>query len=290
MSEKSEPLISRDIHDKEHPFVMISREMLLDTSISPKAKGVLVFILAQKDNWKIYHSQLCHALNIGKDYLDSAIRELINAGYCSRQRVQLKGQYQPYHYRFSEYKKFKEKIPKRKNRSGKTAAEKPPVTILPSLTEKAYEETTTTKQQEPVVVSSDQSKEIIHLIRKSGLNPTCFDTVINLNPSIDTLTTALECLRKSKAINREGFLIDALRNQWKASKSINELESEALSALSDKIEARRTLAMQLNRNVPSVPFTIRENRIEIMIDNRIASIGFADDDIDNYLKQFYREL
>lgn len=108
----------RELHDSEHPFVMINKEMLRDKSISPKAKGILCYLLSLPDKWIVYHHKVCEALDIGKDYLNRALNELEEAGYMMKTRERVNGTFQPYKYKFSEFKKFP---PKRENRSGKPA-------------------------------------------------------------------------------------------------------------------------------------------------------------------------
>ena len=118
----SQPTFKRCAHSKRRPFVVIDRQMFHDKSISPKAKGVLGFLLTLPDDWVIHHGQICDALNIGKDYLNSAMDELIEGGYAKRSRETIKGQFTPYTYEFSELKEF---LPERENRSGSSAAENP---------------------------------------------------------------------------------------------------------------------------------------------------------------------
>lgn len=99
--------ITRSKHDKENPYVMILREIFEDKEISPKAKGVLGYLLSRPDHWTFYHHQLQEALNVGETYLNSAIEELINAGYARRSRARDKGKFDNYHYEISEKKRFK---------------------------------------------------------------------------------------------------------------------------------------------------------------------------------------
>ncbi len=104
-TKNNEYYFERCIHDKQNPYVMISRQMAQDKSISPKAKGVLLYLLSLPPDWKIYHSQLQEALGIGEDYLNSAMEELIKTGYAERTRKRVNGIFQPYKYIIREFKK-----------------------------------------------------------------------------------------------------------------------------------------------------------------------------------------
>jgi hypothetical protein len=76
--------IQRGKHNKENPYVQISRKMLRDTTISPKAKGVLCFLLSLPDNWQAHPRHLAMSLGVGKDQIYSILKELIQAGYATR--------------------------------------------------------------------------------------------------------------------------------------------------------------------------------------------------------------
>jgi len=128
-------------HDVENPYVQISRAMAQDKSISPKAKGVLLYLLSLPRNWKIYHKQLQHGLAVGEDYINSAMEELIKAGYADRKRERVKGIFQPYTYKIREFKKCS---PSGENRPGFSGPENP------GLQKKDIE-----KKQEHVVISRE---------------------------------------------------------------------------------------------------------------------------------------
>lgn len=140
----AETIFQRSPHDKQNPYVMISRAMLHDPDISPKAKGLLCYLLSLPDNWKIYHSQLQKGLNVGEEYIDSAIKELIAAGYVKRERQKLEGKFQPYAYEVSESKLF---LPNGENRTGFSGPENPPVLkkdLNNRISKEILKETTTT--------------------------------------------------------------------------------------------------------------------------------------------------
>ena len=109
-------------HDKQNPYVMISREMAQDKSISPKAKGVLLYLLSLPRDWKIYHSQLQDGLGVGEQYINSAMDELVKVGYADRTRERVKGIFQPYKYKIREFKKL---LPDRENQPGFSGPENP---------------------------------------------------------------------------------------------------------------------------------------------------------------------
>lgn len=137
----------RSLHDKENPYVMISREMAQDRTISPKAKGVLLYLLSLPSDWKVYHSQLEEGLGVGEEYITGAMDELISAGYADRSRERVKGLYQPYNYTIREFKKS---LPNRENQPGSTSPVNQELQSKHSISTK--ETTTKTKAASPSVV------------------------------------------------------------------------------------------------------------------------------------------
>lgn len=105
MNFQNQATFERCAHDRVNPYAMVSRELINDTSISPNARITLIYMLSFKDGWKFFHSQLQKGIGIGERALNSAIQELINAGYADRTRERIKGIYQPYKYTIREFKK-----------------------------------------------------------------------------------------------------------------------------------------------------------------------------------------
>lgn len=71
---------------KKNPFVQIDKEALQDSTISWKAKGLLAYLLSLPDDWRVYVSELTNHSKDGKDSTSSAIKELMQAGYITRQK------------------------------------------------------------------------------------------------------------------------------------------------------------------------------------------------------------
>lgn len=104
--------IKRAPHDKEHPYVMISNAMFRDKSISPKAKGVLGYLLGLPSNWITHPLKLAEDLAVGRDYILSALKELIDSGYCRYTQKREAGKFMEGYYEFSEHPEFKKVLPK----------------------------------------------------------------------------------------------------------------------------------------------------------------------------------
>jgi len=69
---------------KNSNYSVISNVHLQDDSLSWKAKGILSYLLSKPDSWQIYVSHLKNQSTDGRDATASGIRELIEAGYITR--------------------------------------------------------------------------------------------------------------------------------------------------------------------------------------------------------------
>lgn len=204
----TEPLFELCDHDKDHPYVMISREMAQDKSISPKAKGVLLYLLSLPKDWKIYHSQLQKGLGVGEDYINSSMEELINSGYASRSRERVKGVFQPYKYKISEFKKFP---PNLENRPGSAGPENPGLQKTEIQSKDLQKKQQHSEEAKPPVPAAASFKSEISQ-EKSGIYP-CLDAVgipihdkteITRTYSLEKVHHALAWLEANKAPLKNG--------------------------------------------------------------------------------------
>jgi hypothetical protein len=156
MSDHSEITIQRSKHDKQNPYVMISRDMFHDPSISLSAKGLLGYLLSLPNDWKIYHSQLQRALNCGECALNSSLKELLDQGYATRTRTRNdKGLFNPYTYEICEFKIIH---PNLIIQPGLSSLDNQALLSIESPTE-TTKETTTTKEKDAAVSFSPPKKE-----------------------------------------------------------------------------------------------------------------------------------
>lgn len=82
--------VLRTPKDKNHPFVMVSKEYSYNSSLSWKAKGILTHLLTRPDDWLFYESELVKHSKDGRDSLRAGIDELIAQGYLKRSRIRSK--------------------------------------------------------------------------------------------------------------------------------------------------------------------------------------------------------
>jgi len=72
---------------KQKNFSIISNIPLNDTVLSFKAKGLWAYLMSKPDDWTIYTKQLTSAGPDGRDAIYSGMKELVQAGYMTREHV-----------------------------------------------------------------------------------------------------------------------------------------------------------------------------------------------------------
>lgn len=70
------------------PFTQIANEVINDSRLSAKAKGVYVYLFSKPDNWQFSSDRMQNDFSDGKRAILSALSELEKFGYLSRKRLQ----------------------------------------------------------------------------------------------------------------------------------------------------------------------------------------------------------
>lgn len=102
--ESSGTLIERDLDDV--PYTMIPNDLLGDTSISWKAKGVISYLLGKPRTWKARTKDIENHGNGGETEIRSALLELRMAGYARLERHTQRGRVLKFVYRVANIKKY----------------------------------------------------------------------------------------------------------------------------------------------------------------------------------------
>ena len=80
-------------HKHKGRFVIVPNGIFHDPRLSLAAKGLLPYLLSLPKNWEVRHDQLQRKLGAGRKLLDRAFRELIAAGYVTRDESQGRDEY-----------------------------------------------------------------------------------------------------------------------------------------------------------------------------------------------------
>ena len=68
-------------------YVQMPKELLLNKSVSLKAKGLYALILALPTNWECSVTELVESSGVGKSMIQAAIKELEQSGYLERHKL-----------------------------------------------------------------------------------------------------------------------------------------------------------------------------------------------------------
>ena len=76
--------IVRRAHDKQNPYVMISRALCEDETLSLEARGLMCYLLAKPPAWQVRMADLRRTARVGRDQMQRIVKELESAGYIVR--------------------------------------------------------------------------------------------------------------------------------------------------------------------------------------------------------------
>lgn len=95
--------MNRIIREKNTNYTTISNVFLKDNKLSLKAKGLLAIIMSLPEDWDFSINGIVAVIKEGRESTSSTIKELINAGYCTREQCKGdKGRFKGYDYTFYE--------------------------------------------------------------------------------------------------------------------------------------------------------------------------------------------
>lgn len=79
-------MIFRIRKDPNNPYVMVNKGFVYDSSLSAKAKGILLYLLSRPDNWQVYEMEISKHFTDGREAIRSGLKELVFTGYIKRTR------------------------------------------------------------------------------------------------------------------------------------------------------------------------------------------------------------
>ena len=95
---------TRIIRQKSKQYVTISNEVMRDKDLSLKAKGLYALVMSLPDDWDFTLKGICAISKENYTAVNSAIKELIEAGYCTREQARADGRITGYDYIFYDSK------------------------------------------------------------------------------------------------------------------------------------------------------------------------------------------
>lgn len=90
--------------DHQKNYVVINKEALEDKNLSFKAKGLWAYCMSRPNDWEFHVSHLAKISKDGEDSIYSAIKELVDNGYCEKVQGSYKGRFTKVDYVIREIK------------------------------------------------------------------------------------------------------------------------------------------------------------------------------------------
>ena len=79
--------------NRSESFSIIGNEALRRSDLSARAKGIFAYIMTLPDDWILYKEELFKHFTEGRDALNKAFRELVDAGYIVVEQKKEKGRF-----------------------------------------------------------------------------------------------------------------------------------------------------------------------------------------------------
>lgn len=96
-------------HTRRENFTVVNNDYLQDKRLSWKAKGIITYVMSLPADWKININDLVNRSEDGRNSLTTGINELVEFGYCRKQRVKGDGgRFVGYRYEISDKAEFAE--------------------------------------------------------------------------------------------------------------------------------------------------------------------------------------
>lgn len=152
------------VHRKERDFFTVKREVLENTNLSFKAKGLWAYAMSRKDDWNFHVAHLVQVSKEKHTAIYSAIKELIDAGYCLKEKKKkADGTWEAVDYVVFETLEDAEEFKKSLPLSGFPQVENPRVENPPLVKNDNSEEGSTVKKRENArakETASPENKEV----------------------------------------------------------------------------------------------------------------------------------
>lgn len=109
-----EVIIKRMIYrakNEKGKFTTVHKDLIDDNSLSAHAKGIMIYLLSQSENWRFYETEIAKHFNDGVKGISRGIKELIDKGYIERTKHRNNKGHYVYEYDIFETIKVRDETP-----------------------------------------------------------------------------------------------------------------------------------------------------------------------------------
>jgi hypothetical protein len=291
--------IERCPHDKEHPYTMISNNLIRDNSISPQCRWLISYFLSNKSGWVINVSQVINHLKdfMGRDSVYNLFNEALEAGYLRKEIIKKGNLKQNVKYYVVEFPELKKCFRHPESRDTETRdTENQHYKNKPSIRKNI---TTTTIPAMPVVVplvKEEENEETLQkklLLQPYEFSKTVFNELMNLSlDQIEKGIKAYDQQAKTKKMSK-GALITAIREGWKPNKNQKQIDTEKQLEKEDILRINKSKCISLVREnelkfTDEYKMVINEYYIAIKVGKDYNHISYLDPECIEIIEQFIK--
>lgn len=95
--------IIRAIHDKDHPYTVISNALVNDPSLSLNALAVMTYLISKPNDWRVRADDIQRRFQISRGKVYNILDELMERGYLSREIIRQGGRVKECRYTVMEH-------------------------------------------------------------------------------------------------------------------------------------------------------------------------------------------
>ena len=145
MSDFETASIKRAPRNKEHPYLMVSKALIRDKTLSPECRWLVTFLLCNVDHWEISTKQVLEEVKeyMGLEKLRELFKQISEAGYIKRESY-LDNGLKRYRYLLSETAEFNKCLPYTEKPCTANPGTENPRPLKKNIEKDNYQERTTT--------------------------------------------------------------------------------------------------------------------------------------------------
>ena len=246
MTDLNESTFQRCPHDKEHPFVIVSRDLIRDMSISPDCRWLIIYLLSNAEGFQIKAATVINHVkpHMGRDRVYAVIDEAIRAGYMKRVAISRQGLQNGYEYYVSETPKFKECLRRPENQYTENTHSKEEA--ISSKEDRKEQTNSEVEQFAPLFVCSPEKERVIEkLCAENKISPSLRYLMYKTDEQdlFDAIEAWKQYMQKEKVDNPVGALNRAILQRWKPNAKERDFSEDA--------EQNEKIAFQVEMNVKS---------------------------------------
>jgi len=231
-------------HRQKDPFARIDKRIIDDSSISWKAKGILLYAFSRPEDWNFYRKEMMSHASDGKHSFDSGIKELESVGYLYKTPSMDKdtNYFTGWEWHFFEVPITKEEFKYFIRNTGNRVFQETGYSQKPDTTKKEEKTKKEKNNNKPPVCrgAPPKAERVVSSFLEDFEIPEALKIVLTSKYSEDEIMRACDVVVAMNPHNVAGALIKALEEGWKPAVDREDQEEENRRFLKSLMHLDRT--------------------------------------------------